>query len=538
MNKMSGIVLKLAREALLKNIALLDARFRAALGDWRRIDRIRGFGGANSPYEDFAPKLGRLFERVHLAFDHGSMALARDAYAALFVLLALKDDYGFAVTRPESVVICGEQVRYLRALGETSPAGQRAVQLLATKRHLHQSLWERCKLSLHSVLECRPMAPDERGEWLDELIRLLRQDREGDADGWLREAVKLRHGGDGLRDLARQENPWRPRAWLDWLETVSAQADPALLLPAAKEALGNIPEGLELRAIAADHLAQAAQALGDCESLLAARWEAYRAEPFPARLLDLREAAGRAKQQRVWMRRAVTHVCEPTSGSIPGPFVGGSGESEPVLFKEEKDYFTGTPTAGTEALALLLAGDWRKVFKRAREDICADWGGTSSARTVILPAIMAWLTGWSAQAPPANVATLLEAALALFDIPGEPPSGIGQRVRAALAETMPTWKHAPRVVEATIAKDCARLASTGVEAILQSQCLNPGNRAAVLAAAAAEVLRAQCSDKAATKFLHDLRAKHRAHREFSRELTLRRNQTRKVGILSSAKTTL
>ena len=78
------------------------------------------------PYDDFVPKLARLFERVRLAFDHGSMVLARDACAALFALLALKNDYGFAVTRPGLVVICDEQIRYVRALGETSRAGQRA----------------------------------------------------------------------------------------------------------------------------------------------------------------------------------------------------------------------------------------------------------------------------------------------------------------------------------------------------------------------------------------------------------------------------
>ena len=97
------------------------------------------------------------------------------------------------------------------------------------------------------------MSPDVRDAWLDEIIAVLRHDREREADRWLREAVRLRCGAVGLRELALQDRPWRPQAWLDWLEAIATQEDPACLLRAAKEALQNIPEGLESRAVAADH---------------------------------------------------------------------------------------------------------------------------------------------------------------------------------------------------------------------------------------------------------------------------------------------
>ena len=62
-----------------------------------------------------------------------------------------------------------------------------------------------------------PMPQDVREAWLDELIAALRDDREREADRWLREAVELRRGALGLQELARQESPWRPQAWLDCL---------------------------------------------------------------------------------------------------------------------------------------------------------------------------------------------------------------------------------------------------------------------------------------------------------------------------------
>ena len=111
---------------LLDDIAAVDQRLRAALDDPRRIDRVRGLWGANSPYRDFTPKLAPLFEGARRVFEQGQMVLGRDAHAARFAVLALKDGSGFGVTRPASVVVREEQARHLRAVGETAPAGQRA----------------------------------------------------------------------------------------------------------------------------------------------------------------------------------------------------------------------------------------------------------------------------------------------------------------------------------------------------------------------------------------------------------------------------
>ena len=85
----------LRSDSLIRDIAPVDKRLRAALDDPRRIDRVRGPWGAHSPYEDFTPRLAPLFERARQVFEQGPMALARDAYAALFAVLARKDGYGF-----------------------------------------------------------------------------------------------------------------------------------------------------------------------------------------------------------------------------------------------------------------------------------------------------------------------------------------------------------------------------------------------------------------------------------------------------------
>lgn len=454
-------------DPLLKDIASFDARFQATLGDGRRPDRVRGFGGPDNPYDDFAPKLERLFGRARKAFDQRNMRLASDAYAALFATLALKDDYGFSITRPKSISICDEQVRYLRAVGESAPSGRRGVELTEGMHRLRRNLWEGCSLTVQSLLECAPMSPDVRDAWLDEIIAELRHNREREADRWRREAVRLRCGAVGLRELARQESPWRPQAWLDWLEAIASQQDPAGLLPAAKEALQSIPDGLESRAVAADHLAGAAQTLADHESMVTARWEACRAEPFPRRLLDLRDAAGDRKAQDHWMLQVVTRACDETGGLIPGPFVDGGGSGDQVLFLQDGDSFTSGPMDGTIACALMLTGNWQEALKMARDDGFPDWVGATTPRSFILPVIMAWLVGWPERSMPASVAASLQEALDLFDNPQEPEERVSRRLRCALEEVVPTWKEPTRTVKAVVMNTCTRLVQAGVQ-VMQS----------------------------------------------------------------------
>ncbi|HOY57603.1 MAG TPA: hypothetical protein PK640_05630 [Verrucomicrobiota bacterium] len=517
-------------DSLLRDIASLDRRFRAALGDWRRIDRVRGFGGPNNPYDDFAPRLERLFARARTAVNQGNMNLARDAYAALFATLALKDDYGFAITRPKSISICDEQVRYLRTVGETAPAGKRGAQLTERMHHLRRTLWEQCKLTIGALLESASLTQDVREAWLDELIAALRDDREREADRWLREAVQLRCGAVGLQELARQDSPWRPQAWLDWLESVATHQEPSRLLQSAREALANMPDGLESRAVAADHLASAAQALNDRESLLTARWEAFRAEPFPRRLLDLRDAACGRKAQSQWVLQAVTRACDETGGLIPGPLVCGGMGGDQVLFLEDGDCFASGPTNGTDALALMLTGDWRKTFKMAREDGYPDWVGQMTARAFILPVIMAWLVGWPEHPAPASTASLLDAALDRFDVPEEPEQQVSRRLRSALAEVVPTWKEPAKAGKAIVVNACVRLVRAGVQATFERDYHPHVQDATVLAVATAEVLRAQQSDAAGFEFLDRLTAKYRQHPHFTHELTVCRGQMQRSPI--------
>lgn len=504
--------------SLLKAISKLEKRLLNAIGDPARIDRVRGFGGEDTPYADFTPKLEPLFDRCRTAFNLDRLELAREAYAGLFTVLAVKDVYGFAVVPPAATDMRMEYYRFLRAVVETAPAKRRAQRLLDAMRDLRQRHWDACDLSILGVLEITPSPLADRAALLDDLIRLLGKGTENDDDRWLRQAVRLRRGAEGLAELARKEGQWRPRVWVDWLELVAAENDPAKLGAAAKEALGGIPEGLNLRATTADHWFRAATALSDGAAALTARWEAFRAEPFPCRLLDLRDAAGDASARLYWMKRAVDQTLCVGTPLVQGPEIGFTGRDEDRPFLEEGDRFDDAASEGMTACAQLLAGDWRGAFEKAREEPVRDWSSGYDTQGFVLPVLLAWLAGRPENPSPPNLAVLLDESLQRLDMREEPEPRTSRRFGRALAEAMAEWQAPTEAEQSKLLNDCVGLALQQVNAIANGTQRDACGRAATLACAVVELLRARGDARRAKRVVADLRTRHNRNSAFKKEL--------------------
>jgi hypothetical protein len=180
----------------------------------RREDN-RNFQGA---YGKYGPELETLFERARTVFELGKFELARDAYHELFEVLALKDDYGFGVHRPEGLDLRAERGRYLRAVIEAAAPQAEAKMLLETARSLRERLWDAADLSLTEPFQFTHLEFGGKDEVLDDLLKLLSEEADRKLDRWLREVTRLRHGARGMEALARTDGERRPRAWIDWLE--------------------------------------------------------------------------------------------------------------------------------------------------------------------------------------------------------------------------------------------------------------------------------------------------------------------------------
>jgi len=72
------------------------------------------------PYERFVEPLTLLFERAAVAFDSGEVGLALEAYAKLFDLLGLEDDYGRGIRLSDLPGVDGRE-----AVGRSKGPSQR-----------------------------------------------------------------------------------------------------------------------------------------------------------------------------------------------------------------------------------------------------------------------------------------------------------------------------------------------------------------------------------------------------------------------------
>jgi hypothetical protein len=255
------------------------------------------------PYEDFIQPLTALFKRTHTAFNHGNFTLARAAYQKLFEVLELEDDYGRGVREEDvSEAVMGiAHVRYLRAVYDTESSERRPQTLLAQMQRFSP------RPLLAEVIQISPQPPPEQERFLADWIAFLHEQKGADADAWLREAIRLARGTEGLAALAQTEGKSRPRAYLDWLAALEHEKRYRDVLVTAQAALRALPHTLPIRAAIADYQYRAAAKLKETRSLRVARWEAFRAKPSLTRLLDLWDVTpGRERAQR--MRTAAEHV--------------------------------------------------------------------------------------------------------------------------------------------------------------------------------------------------------------------------------------
>jgi hypothetical protein len=483
----------------------------------RREDN-RNFQGA---YGRYAPELEKLFERARTVFELGKFELALDTYRQLFEILALKDDYGFGVHRPEGLDLRVERGRYLRAVIEAAAPKVKAQVLLETARSLRERLWDAADLSLTEPFQLAPLNFEGKEAVLDDLLKLLSEDADRKSDRWLREVTRLRHGAQGIEALARTDGKRRPRAWIDWLEMLVAENTPGRLLAAAKDALAGLADGLSLRAVAADHLVSAAIAVGEREAETLGRWEAYRAAPCPRRLIDLWEGSGSLLDRRELMLRAVAYGEHGGEALLPGPFFGGTGREEDAPCLEPSDGFNDAASPAMTACAQLLAGEWRSALADAKSKSPGEWRCGDVGFQIVLSLSIAWFAGWPGRELSGNLADLLNQTLALADEREEKAPRTSIRLRNAFAETVSTWK-LPKAPEREV-EALAKLALREVSALLKAGNGAADPQAALLAAAVADLHRARGNRDAGEQVFDGLLSRHDRKPEFKKELNARRN---------------
>ena len=503
----------LARElqAMIENADAWEDRYGS--GDYYDDEDSLG------PYERFVEPVAGLFDRAEAAFDYGQLSLARTAYRKLFEVLNIEDDYGRGVHAPDlSDLDAGEaRARYLRAVYETEPFGHRPQTLFGEMRQVRSWL-TRSQPMLDNLIQISPRPLPDREQFLEKWITFLRTQSDSESDAWLREAVRLAQGTQGLEVLARAEGRARPRAYLDWFTALEQEGKHREILAAAQEALQTLAAGLPIRAAIADHLCVAAAQLGDIEAQRAGRWEAFLVRPTLPRLVDLWDVGASAEERTALMQQAVRHMQD---------YLAHPPDRQSVAWPHH-DTIESPAWIEPSALAhaYLLAGDFGAAQQLAAGQQVLGWSSSSSSQGLVVAFLLALLSGATPGALPTNLGQIwqwgLENSIG-FRYSGEAP--VLQRLGTAYTECL-GGASVPIDRQQEFLSWCLDVAQQRVDAIVSNQYRGSYDKAATVTAACVEVLRARGDEGAADALLDEVRNRFPRHRAFQAELKAAVQRTR------------
>jgi hypothetical protein len=247
--------------------------------------------------ESWAEEMDDLFARAADVFLAGDLPGAQEAYGKLLDTFGLDEEVG-TFSGPEAAAdmvttdISEAVARYLRALYETTAAGERAVAVYERYADLY---YLTPSLNLHTVSGTRREELPDLEPFLPAWIEVLVAQTDGiwaaDRQRLLTEAALWRSGIDGLAEVARRPGIHQPTTYLAWIDALAEAGRPADAAAAAREglALPGLPG--ERAADMADRLATVTLRLGHTRGSLAARRQAWRAAPSRQRLLAMVTAA-------------------------------------------------------------------------------------------------------------------------------------------------------------------------------------------------------------------------------------------------------
>jgi hypothetical protein len=342
---------------------------------------------------DWVEEGDALFAAAGEAFVSGRLSLARQAYRRLLDLFAPahQGGSGLHAWKLETTNVGEAVARYLRAVYETTPLGERGATLSQEYRK-YTALGGR--VSLRDIATARQGGlPDLEmflPAWIDALLAEAAGLSPGHRQRLLAEATVLGQGVDGLADLARRPGAHQARTYLAWIDALAEAGRVGDAAGAAREALtlDNAPAALLARA--ADRLADLATRRGDPAATVDARCRAWRIDPTRQRLLALvaaGEAAGTLAQTLAAEARHAVSAVSAAAGA-----------------------------AGADRLTcelLLLAGEVDAAAAALTRAARREWSAPTHPGPVVLPCLLVAAT---AAAPPPAEQTHLGQAFAEIDI--------------------------------------------------------------------------------------------------------------------------
>lgn len=458
-------------------------------------------------YAEFKNDLEDLFDKTNTAFDYKHFRSARTAYEKLFQVFGMEDEYGGGIRVYDlpKVDIGSSLTRYYRSVLETEPAQDRPEILY----HKQQEYYEYGRgISLKNILDITPEELSQRDEFLSNWIEFLKIRDEKLADFYLREAVILKKGIEGIKTLALSEGCKRPRAYLDWLRELVKNRDFASAIEAGQGALQVLDKELPIYSAISDQVKIAAENLGREDLVEESIWNSFFAKPDLHHLLELRKYFSNKGHYLEIMNKASARINDYLKIKPPSIAEG------PIEKDEAEKYASGSKI--TLAHAYLLSKDWEKALALAHIEKEYGWSYSDNPQGLIVSVFLAIILGEPVDNQSPNLKELFgnyvegqvsylyleKRDLELKKIYSEyiPQSSLGQK-----EEDILDW--------------CVSICEKRVNHIVGNQHRKSYDKAATLTVACSEVLKAKGKIAEATNLVSHIKIQFPRHRAFQDELS-------------------
>ncbi len=336
----------------------------------------------------------KLFKQAQKVFEKHEFAASVSAYVELFEIFEIRNEIDQGIRYYDLDGIDFGEVRacYLRSVYESAPHSERAEQLLAAMEKMAELDFTRQRPCLNEIVNIAVEPLSAFSDFLLDWIDVVRQKTESRYDAWLREAVILRDGKTGIRELALSEGLARPRAYCDWLSILVRESCFNEAVGVARSALQVLPTGLPIRAAIADALVASAQHLSLYEVEMEGRWFSFEAKPTLFKLFEMYERARPEDRARL-MRDASEVVREHMKTQA-------RRETLPDMWERDDIEHHTNVRKSFLVHAYLLAGHVDAALKLAQVDSVLGWSDADNAQSLCVAFCFVRACGSSLQSIP------------------------------------------------------------------------------------------------------------------------------------------
>jgi len=245
------------------------------------------------PYDEYYGYISDFFDRTQSVFESQDFELAYKAYIELFKIFFKEDDFSNRIYsyKLKNIEMTDQILFFLRSLYESTELEKRADKIFKqlTEIYYRYNFYHRKLISIQDIIDAHQIPLSNKDQFLKDWIELLKKHKDDKSKYWLREAILLSSGIEGLKAFALKHGEQQPRAYLEWISYYFDKKDFKETVNVAYIALKNLNKKLAIKSAIGDLLYKASLEINNKKGIQDGLWESFSNKPTLERLLNLVE---------------------------------------------------------------------------------------------------------------------------------------------------------------------------------------------------------------------------------------------------------